>query len=394
MKLLFVSHRSDVSGGEICLQRILERLSDHEIRMVLPEGRFAEKLRAAGIAVHIENSLTRMAREEDVLSVFRLAARFPGVVSRLRRAINDFGADLVISNALGPLPYAAPAAKLAKVRNVCIHHHPVLTPGTMNGRVVSLMAKGCDGFIAVSDAMNRGLQSVGVPAARIKTIYNGLDVASYVDHQKSPGLLHAKFNLKDDVALIGLVATISASKGHHVVIEAARILRDSFSLEKPWRMVFVGGVFENSAMGAAYQKRLEKQISDHHLQDHVLFAGKQENMIQVYSDLSLVLNASTEPEPLGTTIYEAMAMGKPVIATSLGGSPEIVDGGRAGFLVAAGDSRELAELLANILQGKIDCAPCLSAARSRVEQCFDLRNTVREYEAYFASFCPKPAAVG
>ena len=80
-------------------------------------------------------------------------------------------------------------------------------------------------------------------------------------------------------------------------------------------------------------------------------------MREVYLDLDIVLNTSVEPEPLGTTIYEAMAMGKPVIASRVGGSAEIVDDGRAGFLVPGGDSRELAMLLAKILQGQIDLRP-------------------------------------
>jgi colanic acid/amylovoran biosynthesis glycosyltransferase len=105
--------------------------------------------------------------------------------------------------------------------------------------------------------------------------------------------------------------------------------------------------------------------------------------------LDIVLNTSIEPEPLGTTIYEAMAMGKPVIASHLGGSPEIVDNGRAGFLVPAEDSRELATLLAKILEGQIDLAPIVAAGRARVEACFDLRNTVDQYLTHFAACARK-----
>jgi glycosyltransferase involved in cell wall biosynthesis len=385
MKLLFVSHRRDVSGAEICTQRIIERIKDHPILVVLPEGAFADRLRQAGIAVEIENGLTKMARPEDALAFLRLAGRFPGVVQRLRRVIRTFGADLVISNALGPLPYAGPAARLAGVQNICIHYHPVLRPGTSDAKLVFWIAKFCDGFIAVSEAMNRGLQLSGVPAARIKTIYNGLDVADYAPSRDRSLVLRGKFNLGESMKLIGLVATIGKGKGHHVVIEAARLLRDEFPVAAPWRFIFVGAVFENSTLGAAYQRRLEQQIQKHGLQDRILFAGKHKNMRDVYLDLDIVLNTSIEPEPLGTTIYEAMAMGKPVIASHLGGSPEIVDEGRAGFLVRANDSRELAALLAKILQGRIDLVPIIATARARVETCFDLRSTVDRYLTHFAA---------
>ena len=386
MNLLFVSHRSDVSGGEICLQRIIERLTEHTILVVLPEGHFAERLRQAGIPVHIENGLIRMARSEDSLAVLRLAGRFPGLLQRLRKTIREFKTDLVISNALGPLPYAAPAARLAGVPNVCIHHHPVLQPGTANAKLVFLMSKLCDGFIAVSEAMNRGLQLSGVPAKKIITIYNGLDLELYPFAAPRSDVLRSAFHLAPEDKLIGLIATIISAKGHHVVIEAARLLRDSLAVETPWRVVFVGAVFEESLLGKAYLDRLEKLIAEHHLQDRVLFAGKQQNMPAVYADLDFVLNASVEPEPLGTTIYEAMAMGKLAIASNLGGSAEIVDEGKAGFLVAPGDSLELANLLAKLLRGEIDLGSILPVARQRVETCFDLRNTARNYSAYFTSF--------
>jgi glycosyltransferase involved in cell wall biosynthesis len=386
MKLLFVSHRSDVSGGEICLQRIMERLIGHELLVILPEGGFAERLQQAGIPVVIENGLVKMGRGEGGFSLLGLANRFPRVVWRLRGAIRKFGADLVISNALGPLPYAGPAARFAGVPNVCIHHHPVLKGGTNEARVVSILARTCDGFIAVSEAMNRGLQAAGVPATKVTTIYNGLDVDFFSVADAPSGLLRTQLGVSGETRLIGLVGTLSESKGHHVLVEAAQRLRDSVGVKVPWRMVFVGGVFEGSGRGAAYASQVRDQIAAAKLGELVIFAGKQSNMRDVYADLDFVVNASTEPEPFGTTLYEGMARGKPAIASDLGGSSEIVDGGRAGFLVPAGDGRALAELLAKLLGGEIDLAPIVAAGRSRVEQLFDLRDTARKYDAYFRSF--------
>jgi colanic acid/amylovoran biosynthesis glycosyltransferase len=82
-------------------------------------------------------------------------------------------------------------------------------------------------------------------------------------------------------------------------------------------------------------------------------------------------------------------MGKPVIASNLGGSPEIVDNGQAGFLTTPGDTRELAQLLAQILNGEIDVAPMLLAARRRVEEHFDLRDTACQYHDYCTMFLRK-----
>jgi len=389
MRLLFVSHRRDVSGGEICTQRIIERLRGHPVLVVLPEGAFSRRLTEAGIDVHIENALTSMTRSEDPYAFLKLAGRLPALVRRLSRKMREFEADLVISNALGPLPYAGPAARLAGVPNVCIHYHPVLKPGTADARLVFLLSKFCDGFVAVSEAMKRGLQLSGVRPERIETIYNGLDTEFYSPSPGRSNLLRPTWQIAPEVKLIGLVATLFEAKGHHVAIEAVRLLRDDFRSNTAWQLIFIGDVFENSKMGADYQLRLQQQIESAGLKDKVIFGGRQSRMREVYQDLDMVLNASIEPEPLGTTIYEAMAMGRLAIASNLGGSPEIIEDGKSGFLVPAGDSRALAGILAQVLQGEIDPAPILQAARQRVEEVFDLKDTVRRYDEYFATHARK-----
>jgi|GEM_PF-2017170 len=385
MRLLFVSHRRDVSGGEICTQRIIERLQGHSVLVVLPEGAFSRRLAEAGIEVHIENALTSMTRSEDPYAFFKLAGRLPALVQRLSRKMREFQADLVISNALGPLPYAGPAARLAGVPNVCIHYHPVLQPGTSDAKLVFLLSKFCDGFVAVSDAMNRGLQLSGVSPERIQTIHNGLDTEYFSPSPARSNLLRSAFSIAPEVKLIGLVATLFEAKGHHVVIEAARLLHDDFRVGVPWKLIFIGDVFENSKLGGDYKLRLQQQIENAGLTDKIIFGGKQSKMREVYQDLDIILNASIEPEPLGTTIYEAMAMGRLAIASNLGGSPEIIVEGKSGFLVPAGDSGALAGILAKVLQGDIDPEPILKAARKRVEEVFDLKDTVRRYDEYFTS---------
>ena len=390
MKLVFVSHRRDVSGGEICTQRLIERLKKHEVLVVLPEGAFSKQLAEAGISVRTENALTSMTRTEDSLAYLKLAGRWPGLVMRQAKIIRENKAALVISNGLGPLPYAGPAARLAGVPNLCIHYHPVLRPGSSDAKLVGLVSRFCDGFVAVSEAMNRGLQASGVPAERIQTIYNGLDTEFFKPVREHSNYLRSQFDLPPEVKLIGLVGTIFEAKGQHVVIEAARLLRDEFRIASPWRVIFIGDVFEQSRLGSDYKVRLQKLIEEHRLQDKILFAGKQSNMREVYADLDIVLNASVEPEPLGTTIYEAMAMERLVIASDLGGSPEIIEDGKSGFLMPAGDSHALALLLSRILRGEIDQAPMLTAGRQRAEEVFDLRDCVRRYIACFDSYAKRP----
>jgi glycosyltransferase involved in cell wall biosynthesis len=389
MKLIFVAHRRDASGGEICPQMILERLSGHSILAILPEGAFARRLAHAGIQVHIDNDLTSMSRADDPYAYFKLVGRWPALVRRLARKFRDFDADLIISSALGTLPYAGPAARLAGIPVICIHHHPIIEAGTTDAKLVRLLDKFCDGFIALSEAMNRGLQAAGIRPDRVQTIYNGLDLDVYKPIPGRSNVLRGSFKIEPEVKLIGLVATISENKGHHIVIKAARILRDEFKVEVPWKVFFIGEVFEKSKSGAEYQTRLHKQIESDHLQDRVVFGGRQSDMIAVYRDLDIVLNASLVPEPMGATIYEAMAMGRLPVTNNLGGLTEMVRDEKTGFLVPPGDSHALAAVLARILQGKVDLPPILAAGRQRAEEAFDIRDKVREYLEFFEAHAKK-----
>jgi glycosyltransferase involved in cell wall biosynthesis len=389
MKLLFVSHRRDFSGGEICLERILERLKAQAILVVLPEGAFSRRLQEAGIAVRIENALRPMGRADAILPLLGLAARFPAIAGRLRKVLREFQPDLVISNGLGPLPYVGPAARLEKLPNLCVCHGPVIRKGSVDALETWVLSKFCDGFVAVSEAIHRGLEAAGVPARRIRTIYNGLDLARYAPGSAPVGMLRARFQLSAETKLIGLVATITEWKGHQVVLEAARRLRDDFQIEAPWKIVFVGEVFESNPGAVAFEGRLKQQIARDGLEDRIVFAGQQDDMPAVYADLDVVVNASIEPEPLGTTIYEAMAMGRPVIASDVGGTPEIVDHGRAGFLFPPGDAAALARVLAAVLQDDGGPASMIAAGRRRVEELFDVARAVAQYEDYFASVVKK-----
>jgi glycosyltransferase involved in cell wall biosynthesis len=82
------------------------------------------------------------------------------------------------------------------------------------------------------------------------------------------------------------------------------------------------------------------------LSGRVVFTGHVSDMAAVYNGLSVVLSASTSPEPLGTVIIEAMTMARPIIAPDHGGATEMIEDGVTGLLFRAGDAQSLAEKIA------------------------------------------------
>ena len=120
------------------------------------------------------------------------------------------------------------------------------------------------------------------------------------------------------------------------------------------------------------------------IQDYVEFSGFRDDIQPTIAELDLLVHASTTAEPFGQVIIEAMAAGKPVIATNGGGVPEIVDDGRTGFLVPMADAKAMAAAICKILSNPVRAKIMGMRARLRVADRFTIEQTARRVEAVYA----------
>jgi len=142
--------------------------------------------------------------------------------------------------------------------------------------------------------------------------------------------------------IVGIVARLQRWKGVHVFLEAARELID----EKPELLFLVVG--GQHPLEPDYVTNLQQQSRDLGLHDHVYFTGHQADAAQWMAAMDIVASASFG-EPFGMVIIEAMALGKPVIATRLGGPTEIITDGVDGLLVSPGNVAELVQALRRLI---------------------------------------------
>lgn len=141
-----------------------------------------------------------------------------------------------------------------------------------------------------------------------------------------------------DSAVVGLFGRLVAWKGAEVLLRAAAGLSKG---DYPQPRFLIGG---GSLYGQepAYPDRLAEIVSDLGLTERVHLAGHREDALAMMSDCDVLCHCSTKPEPFGMVVIEAMALGKPVIATRTGGPEEILEHGRTGILLDPGDDRALA----------------------------------------------------
>jgi glycosyltransferase involved in cell wall biosynthesis len=172
------------------------------------------------------------------------------------------------------------------------------------------------------------------PSARLEVVHNPVDLERWDPGRIDRVRARARLGRAGEHALLlGVVAQLSPWKGQDTAIEALRLLCAEgidahLLLIGSAKFVDRATRFDNEG----YVARLRKLVADTGLQERVSWLGEREDVPELVRALDVLLLPSWE-EPFGRALIEAMAMGVPVVATSVGGPPEILQDGREGFLV-------------------------------------------------------------
>jgi len=226
--------------------------------------------------------------------------------------------------------------------------------------LASLSARGLDRVIAISDAVKEYLtREAGVPADTIDRIYYGIDASPFNPELPPPSRRPDGDPLKRPT--VGMVARLAPQKGHRVLFDALPTIYAAL----PDVHVRLVGHEELSTAAELRQAARERGV------DHlVTFEGFRADIPQVMADLDVFVLPSLW-EGFGLVLVEAMAAGRPVVASAVGPIPEIVLDGVTGLLVPPGDSAALAEAVIRLLQETELASAYGRAGRARVER--DLR---------------------
>jgi glycosyltransferase involved in cell wall biosynthesis len=221
-----------------------------------------------------------------------------------------------------------------------------------------------DGVVAISGAIRGALIEAGVEAGKIRLIPSGIDVEAF-----SSGL--ATQQRERAMAVVGCLAALEVRKGQRFLLEAAAVLKNQ-AIEVEIR--FAGDGPERAA--------LEVLASRLGLSDRVCFLGFVPEPAGFLAAVDIVALPSLY-EGLGVAALEAMAAGKPVVATRVGGLAESVIDGVTGFLVPPKDAPALAEAIATLVRHPALAAAMGERGREHVARNFSLVETARQNEAFY-----------
>jgi glycosyltransferase involved in cell wall biosynthesis len=343
---MFVHTPPDLYGASRSLLRLCGRLQadGHEVTAVLAErGMLAERLEQAGVAVATDPELVYLnGARWNRSGLLRLAASLPRSAARIVRLIRQKRADVVHTNTALILSGALGAALARRPHLWHVREHFDGYPRLW--RLYQYVLTGlAHRVVAVSESVaaqfHRTLRN-----RRVTVIHNGFSASEFVAPEPTRvAAFRRRFGL-EGASLVGLVGRIRLRrKGQEVLVEAAARLRDRHPRA---RFVLIGSPFPGNE---AHERQLRAMIAARNLEDRVVLAGEMEDIPAAYAALDIVTLCSTLPEAFSGVVVEAMAMGKPVVGTAIGGTPEQIEDGVTGLLVPPGDPEALAHALDRLL---------------------------------------------
>lgn len=272
--------------------------------------------------------------------------------------------------------YGRIAGKLAGVPVIIASEHNIYRDEKekrfirrINNKILSMVT---DKMVTVSDAIKKDiLRYDRVSPSKIMVLYNGVDTERFKP-RVSFGDIRKQFLMSKDDVVIGFVGRLVPSKGLNYLIEAVALLNNSSKV----KLLIVG---DGSLM-----EELKKMAKDKGLEESVIFTGLRRDITDILSCIDIFVLSSVK-EGFPNSLLEAMAMGKPVVATAVGGIPEIIEHRTNGFLVPPADIEGLAAAIKTVIDNPPMAINMGIAAREFIENNYSITATVGKWEALYKS---------
>ena len=358
MKIVHLVTSGDVAGGQLVALQLAQaaRARGDEVAFVSPTGGpFVDRVRAEGFRC-FDVDVSRLFHLRGTVSLARLLRRERVDVlhthTHLAAAVN------------GRL--AARLAGAAVVSHLHIENHFRSQPAlrAFSRTLDNATARLCARLVAVSKSTRDAFVKQGFPAALLETVYNGVAV----DGPVAPAGLRRELDIPDDAVLVAHVGRLAPVKGQRELLRA-------LPAAPAVHAVFVG---EDVETGGAYLAELEREAASLGVSDRARFLARRDVPAVLAEADALVLPSQIEGLPM--VVLEAMALAKPVIATPVGGTPEVVVDGETGRLV---DIDELADALGWLRDNPEEARRLGEAGRVRVQAEFGVEAmTTRVLEIY------------
>lgn len=232
------------------------------------------------------------------------------------------------------------------------------------------LARQTDGFITVSQALKREIMLwEGVPQDKIRVIYNGIKTDMF--HKSLSPYHKIRLGLNPALPVVGMVARLAPQKGADYFVQAAYLISQ-----------VIDSVQFLVAGDGPLKEELQREAVKLGIKDKIIFAGHQADTSEIYPLID-VYAAPSISEGLSTGVIEAMAAKRPIVATAVGGIPELITHRETGLLIPPGNPQALAQGILELLKRPIWSAQLAKSARQKAVHQFTMENMVGQTEDFY-----------
>jgi L-malate glycosyltransferase len=365
MKILFVNHTSSYTGDVISCFHIMTMLGDSFFPFFAAkeEGPMIARAEKAGIKSFI-------IKKRGFLGLSYLA--------RFTKIIRSEKFDVVHLNTLTPFcKYAGIASFLRNVPVVwVVRENPLIS----RSRRLAFWLKLVSSKIVFVDRDTKEKLLHGQKSAKVRVIPNGVDINYFVPAQSD--FLFKRFHIEPDTKLIGYIGLITKRKGLEYLIKSLYDIKKQYSKVK---LVIIGWYTPNDSVYFSGIKTLIKELS---LEDDIHFTGVLSDIREALNSIDVVVLPSLE-ERCSRTLLESMSCAKAVVATRVGGTPEIIQDGTTGILVDPENAHQIEQAILKLLEDKALCERLGRNGRMHIENHFGISKNMDAMRELYLSLGKK-----
>ncbi|GAB3911478.1 glycosyltransferase family 4 protein [Mucilaginibacter boryungensis] len=341
MNILILHGTSDLYGGSKILYTVADFLrKKYGVTVILSEeGPLADVLREHGIEVIIMKMGILRRKYLNPKGLINRVRALTKAKREIKEIVESKNIQLLYSNTTGVL-IGAYVANSCKIKHIWHIHEIIEKPALFTKFIGWHIKKFADLVIVVSNEVKKHWEKY-LDANIIHTVYNGIDYQPIINAEDG---LRDELQLTNDDILIGMIGRVNLWKGQKYFLEITTLLCKKYPNVK---FVMVGDVYP----GYEYLYDEIKQIIDNNkLEKNVYNLGYRTDIPYILKGLDIFILPSILPDPLPTVILEAMAAGKPVVATKHGGAIEMVQQGKTGALIPWDNAEQAVDSISAIIE--------------------------------------------
>lgn len=308
-----------------------------------------------------------------------------GIIVDLYRLMKERNIHVLRTHKYRANLYGRIAGKLAGVPVIIASEHNIYRDEKekrfirrITNKILSIVT---DKMVTVSDAIRKDILKYDrVSPSKIMVLHNGVDTETFKPIVNFRDIRKQFAMSKDDV-VIGFVGRLVINKGLNYLIEAVSLLKVSYNIK-----LLIAG--DGSLM-----EELKKMARDKGLEESVIFTGLRRDITDILSSIDIFVLSSIK-EGFPNSLLEAMAMGKPVVATAVGGIPEVINHGTNGLLVKPADIEGLQTALKLLIDDRLMAENLGLAARDFIEKNYGITATARKWEMLYLEVLQRKGLLG